>query len=261
MIFGYFVNIRRGHLATYLILLGSRGVKTHVLEVSKTRFCRLWAFRNCYLGGALRFCKMVFSTLFDSGNSSPLFWGELKTRYFSYFCKCSIKRHCYLLRVHWDMSKSDKKWRKVSKSVKMCVRGVEVWCRESFVLRGVKHGLWHLIDKTPKYTEIHRISDLLHNLTDVLTCVFRCFRDISGVLPLLREPAGFTLFFDEINGIYTKHAKTPVMTPLWHRLRPPGDRKGSLLDSLMETGRKPPRTEMRERSVSTPSTIEHAKKS
>ena len=81
----------------------------------------------------------------------------------------------------------------------------------------------------------------------------------SRVLPRGTEPAGFTLFFHEINGQDTENTKTPVndtvMTPLLTTL----SRKGSLFDSFDKSGRNHPRTEMRESHGSDPSTIEHAK--
>ena len=251
------MNIRCGQFWTCPILLATGGVRTRVLTTPKTRFCQYWPFGNCYLLGALRFCKTCLLLVFDSGNSSPLFWGAYISCYLCYFWRCSISVNCYLLQVHWE-------WSKVSKSgvfgvisVISCVSGVEVWCTESLLPRGRKDTFWQPDTENTKSHENTRKVVIPDTLTDVLTCVKVVISVLFQCFAISAEPAGFTYVFMNINGISDDFRKTPVMTRLWHRYWPPGDTKGSVLTSLTETGRKPPRTESHGKSCPAPSTIDH----
>ena len=172
---------------------------------------------------------------------------------------CSIRTCPFLRGCHWDMAKSAEKWWFRCISVLFGVTGVEVWCHQSLGLKGIKHALWHPTPKSHKINEKSWNYGYSDTLTDVLTCVFRCISVNLRVLPLCQEPAGFTLFFHDktVNFMKTpKHTDyDTTVTPNW----PPGDPKRSVLTSLAESGRKPPRTEMHESQWSNMTTIEHAK--
>ena len=163
---------------------------------------------------------------------------------------CSIRRPCYLLQPDWEWSKVAKSGVFGVKSVISVFRWVEVWCTQSFVPRGVFDAVWQLNTENTKITEITTFTDISDNSTDVLTCLKVVFSGVLDSFAILHEPAGFTCVFMNINGIFRKH-------PKWHRYDtvvdhywPPGDEKRSVLTRLKESGRKPPRTEMRESHIS-----------
>lgn len=93
------------------------------------------------------------------------------------------------------------KYRKVPKSVENSGFSVSGGVKTvSLVLRfeGTKRRVLTFHTRKHEKSLIYVISA---KLTDVLTCGFRVF---SSVLPWWHEPAGFTLFFGNINGIFRK---------------------------------------------------------
>ena len=109
---------------------------------------------------------------------------------------------------------------------------MEVWCSESFVLRGAKDAVWHPTPKTHENTKITTFRHFSTKLTDVLTCAKRVFSRVLTVLPIGPEPAGFTYVFHVINGDFRKTTKTPLWHRLWHHDDHRVTRKGHFLTKL-----------------------------